>query len=59
MSCPQEKMNPKDMNLKLMVEGEEVPMVDFVHDSFRDMIVAFVNNLKGHDGGKIEITIEK
>ena len=59
MSCPQEKMSPKDMNLKIKVAGEEVHMVPFVHDSFRDMIVAFVNNLKGHDGGKIEITIEK
>lgn len=59
MSCPQEKMNPKDMSLIIKVGGEEVNMVPFVHDSFRDMIVAFVNNLKGHDGGKIEITIEK
>jgi hypothetical protein len=58
MSCKADKMDPKNMNMKLVVGGKELSIVPFVHDSFRDMIVAFVNNLNGHDGGKINIIID-
>jgi len=58
MSCRDEFMKTKDMKVKLLVGGKNVGMVSFVHDAFRDMIIAFVKNLKGHEGGKIEIVIE-
>ncbi|MBN2460588.1 MAG: hypothetical protein JXB60_03185 [Candidatus Cloacimonetes bacterium] len=47
------------MMLKLTVAGKEIPMVPFVHDALRDMILAFVKNLKGHEGGRIEIIIDE
>lgn len=59
MSCKQDQMNTKEMKVKLVIGGNEVTMVQFVHDAFRDMIVGFTNNLKGHDGGKIVIEIDK
>lgn len=59
MSCDGKEMKKNEMKLTLKVEGKEIPMVKFVHDAFRDMIVAFANNLKGHEGGNIEITIEE
>ncbi|MFC1887371.1 hypothetical protein ACFLYK_01025 [Candidatus Cloacimonadota bacterium] len=59
MSCKADKMDPKDMKVKLVIGGKEIAMVPFVHDSFRDMIIAFVNNLSGHEGGKINIIIDK
>ena len=59
MSCKADKMNPKDMKVKLVIGGKNIAMVPFVHDAFRDMIIAFVNNLNGHDGGKINIIIDK
>ncbi len=59
MGCPQDLMKNKDKKLSLKVDGKEIPIVPFVHDAFRDMIIAFTENLKGHEGGKIEITIDK
>lgn len=58
MSCKADKMDPGNMQVKMQIGGKNISMVPFVHDAFRDMIVAFVNNLSGHDGGKIEITID-
>ncbi|MBN1327465.1 MAG: hypothetical protein JW996_05910 [Candidatus Cloacimonetes bacterium] len=59
MGCKGEKLDTAEMKVVLKVNGVQIDMVPFVHDSFRDMIIAFINNLKGHDGGKIEITIDK
>ncbi len=59
MSCKADKMDSKDMKVKLEIGGINIKMVPFVHDAFRDMIVAFVNNLSGHTGGEIKISIEK
>jgi hypothetical protein len=59
MSCKADKMDPKDMKVKLEIGGKNITMVPFVHNAFRDMIVAFVNNLSGHEGGRIEIVIDQ
>ena len=48
----------EDKKLVLKVSGKEIDMVPFVHDTFRDMVLAFVKNLKGVEKGKIEIVIE-
>jgi len=45
--------------LTLKINDDVIFLVPFVHDSLRDVITAFTNNLKGHKGGKIEIIIEK
>lgn len=50
-------MKTKDMQVTLKIGGKPIGLVPFVHDALRDMIIAFTNNLKGHSGGDIEITI--
>ena len=57
MSCKQDEMKTKDMQVTLKIGGKPIGLVPFVHDALRDIIVAFTNNLKGHSGGDIEITI--
>lgn len=58
MTCKQKKIESKDQKVVLKINDQEIPMVPFVHNALRDMIVAFTDNLKGHSGGKIEIVIE-
>jgi len=48
----------QEKKLKLVIGGKNIKMVLFVHNALRDMIIAFTNNLSGHDGGKISIEIE-
>jgi len=57
MSCKQEIMNKEDRVLSLKINEKDIPIVPFVHDAFRDMIVGFVKNLKGYEKGKIKIEI--
>ncbi|MBN1948133.1 MAG: hypothetical protein JW784_00155 [Candidatus Cloacimonetes bacterium] len=52
-------MKTEQMKLKLKIAGKDIPLVPFVHDALRDMIIAFTGNLKGHSGGKIEIIIQE
>jgi len=52
-------MNKEDLVLSLKINEKDIPIVPFVHDAFRDMIIGFVKNLKGYENGKIEIIIEK
>jgi len=59
MSYSGTKPDSKGMDLELAIGGKEITLVHFAHNSFRDIIVAFTNNLKGHEGGKIEITIDQ
>ena len=58
MSCEGKPIEDKDRDLHLKIEGKEISLVPFVHDSLRDVIIAFTKNLKDHEGGKIEIVIE-
>jgi hypothetical protein len=58
VACKEKPMKAKDMKVNLKIEGKEISMVPFVHDALRDVIIAFTNKLKDHDGGKIEIIIK-
>ena len=58
MSCKEELMKVEDMKVNVKIAGNQIELVPFVHDAMRDVIIAFTNNLKGHDGGRIEIVIE-
>lgn len=59
MGCEGKTMKTEQMKLKLKIAGKDIPLVPFVHDALRDMIIAFTGNLKGHSGGKIEIIIQE
>ena len=59
MGCEGKTMKKEQMKLELKISGELIPLVPFVHDALRDMIIAFTGNLKGHSGGKIEIMIQE
>lgn len=58
MSCKSKTETSRGRKLSLQIGGKKIPLVPFVHNALRDMIIAFTNNLKDHDGGKIEIEIE-
>ena len=58
MGCKSKDEVSKGRKLSLKIDGQEIPLVPFVHDALRDVISAFVDNLKGHEGGRIEIEIE-
>ncbi len=51
-------LKPIEKKIILKVAGKEIDMVPFVHDSFRDMILAFIRNLKDTEEGKVEIVIK-
>jgi hypothetical protein len=57
MNCKQDERKTKNMEVMLKIGGKRIGLVPFVHNALRDMIVAFTNNLKGHSGGDIEITV--
>ena len=59
MSCKQDAISKEDRVLTLKINEKDIPIVPFVHDSFRDMILGFVKNLKGYEDGKIEIKIRR
>jgi len=48
----------RNQSIRLLIDKKEVKMVPFVQNIFRDLILAFVSNLKGIKKGKIEITLE-
>ncbi len=45
-------------NIRLRIGGKEIKMVPFVQNIFRDIIIAFVSNLRGYKKGKIEINLK-
>ena len=44
--------------IRLSIDDKEIKMVPFVQNTFHDLIIAFVRNLRGFKKGKIEITLE-
>lgn len=52
------KIQKNEEKVTLKIAAKKVTLVPFVHNALRDVIVAFTQNLKGHEGGKIEIVIE-
>jgi hypothetical protein len=58
MHSENDNVKIEDQQVNLKVNGKNVDMVPFVHDTFRDMVLAFINNLRGVEKGKIEIIIE-
>jgi len=41
--------------LHLKINGKEIPMVQYVEKTLRDVITAYINNLKGIEKGEVEI----
>ena len=58
MCCQKNSSTEDKRKLILKISGKKIPLVPFVHDAFRDVIIAFTENLKGHEGGEIEIHID-
>ena len=48
-------MVDRKQNLVLKINGKEIKIVPFVQNTFKDVILGFVKNLKGYKKGKIEI----
>jgi len=44
--------------IHLIIGDKKIEMVPFVQNIFRDLILAFVKNLRGYKKGKIEVTLE-
>jgi molybdopterin-guanine dinucleotide biosynthesis protein B len=44
--------------ISLKIAGKQIQLVPFVQEILRDLIIAFVKNLRGYKKGKIEITLE-
>lgn len=49
----------RKQNLVLKINDKEIKIVHFVQNTFRDVILGFVKNLKGYKNGKIEIEIDE
>jgi len=49
----------RKQNILLKVNGKEIKIVPFVQNILRDIVISFVQNLKGCKKGKIEIEINK
>ena len=49
----------RKQRLLLKINGIEIKIVPFVQNTFRDVILGFVKNLKGYKNGKIEIEIDE
>lgn len=47
-----------NQSIHLKIDGQEITMVPFVQNIFRDLLYAFVKNLRGFKKGKIEVTSE-
>lgn len=56
MEHKEEKKFEKEVFIS--INGKDIPVIPFVHNAFRDMIVGFVKNLKGYEKGEIKITIK-
>jgi molybdopterin-guanine dinucleotide biosynthesis protein B len=49
----------RSKQLTLKIDGKEIKIVPFVQNTFKDVILGFVKNLKGYKKGKIEIEIDE
>ncbi len=49
----------REQSLLLKINSKEIKIVPFVQNTFRDVILGFVKNLKGYKKGKIEIEINE
>lgn len=49
----------REQSLLLKIDGKEIKIVPFVQNTFKDVILGFVKNLKGYKKGKIEIEIDE
>lgn len=52
-------MVDRKQNLLLKINGKEIKIVPFVQNTFKDVILGFVKNLKGYKKGKIKIEIDE
>jgi len=49
----------RSKQLTLKIGGKEIKIVPFVQNTFKDVILGFVKNLRGYKKGKIEIEIDE